>query len=280
MATTTGTDGQEAKLQVDASGALRTTGVNSTVSAAPVLYRNAVVAADVMAIPGTVTCTKLSGVGALTAGAYVVVVAATNAHGRTTGKNGNTAVTTETTNLGVRAAFAQVTGATHYDIYCSVAAAGAALWVGRITEAQRASGIVIDAVGSTAAGGTAGAVDIYAIGTGLAANASNAVNYAYVMPATPVVCTGKQYVDFEVTASRTGDAVAMALIVAPFFLNSRLTQYAMGTPVTMSFGGAAGQYNSMIQRLRVPVHGEEAVHLVVLSIAGTGASVAMDYILS
>src|SRR4029077_10901506 len=82
-------------------------------------HRTGVVAADVLAAPGTVTCTKLTGVGSAVAGTYTVFVVAGNTYGRTTATQGNTTVTTETTNLGVRAAFAQVPGATFYDIYMS-----------------------------------------------------------------------------------------------------------------------------------------------------------------
>jgi hypothetical protein len=227
-----------------------------------------------MAAPGTVTCTKLTGVGSLTAGVYNIKVVAVNAYGRTTATAGNVAVTTETTNLGARAAFAAVTGATHYDIYCSTDVDP--LFVGRITEAQRASGIIIDAVNHTTAGGAAGAVDIYPVGTGLAAGTTAVVNTAYVIPASPVDCTGYIYCDFMVTCSRTGDLVAPALIVVPFLLNSRDSTYYPGTVYTHTFGGTTGAYNSMKFTVRVEVRGCTGVALLVQSIAGTGMSVNVD----
>ena len=243
--------------------------------ATPATYRSVVTAADVIAVPGTVTCTKQAGGGA-TAGTYTVYVVAGNAHGRTTVKAGDVTVVTETTNLTVRAAFAAVTGATFYDLYCSTDGA-ASKWVGRITEAQRASGIKITAVGVTGAGGVAGAVDVEVPGTGIAANAASlAANTAFSVPAETLDCVGHQYVDFDLTLSRTGDAVVPSLTVIPFFYNSRLATYQAGEVKALTFGGATGVYNPLLQRYRVECRGNAAVALVVAAIAGTGASLNID----
>jgi hypothetical protein len=242
-------------------------------------YRSAVNAADVVAAPGTVTCTKQAG-GAAGAGTYTVFVVAGNIYGRTTATQGNTTVTTETTNLTVRAAFAAVTGATFYDIYCSTDGA-AAKFVGRITEAQRASGILITAVNVTGAGGVAGAVDIQVAGTGLAVNGGQlAVNTAYKIPTEGAMdCRDAQYVDFSLAFSRTGDIAALAVTVIPFFKNSD-GAYDMGDPRVLFFGGVSGAYQSMKQRIRVEARGSGGVGLLVASIAGTGASIDMSYTLS
>lgn len=239
-------------------------------------YRSAVNAADVMAAPGTVTCTKQAG-GSCAANTYNVKVVALNAYGRTTATAGNVAVTTETTNLTVRAAFAAVTGATHYDIYVSTDADPK--WVGRITEAQRASGIKLTAVGVTGAGGTAGAVDVEVTGTGLQAATTAAVNTAYVMPSgvTAIDTTGHAFVDFDLSVSRTGDAVAPALSVIPFFQDPDDSLYYAGDEYTLTFGGTSGIRLPNKQRLRVETRGAAAVHLLVTSIAGTGAAVDIRY---
>jgi len=255
----------------------QTSGFIATGQAPPVAHRSAVVAADVVAIPGTVTCTKQAG-GAATAGVYNVKVVAGNAYGRTTAKAGNVAVTTETTNLTVRAAFAAVTGATFYDIYCSTDVDPK--WVGRITEAQRASGIKLTAVGTTGAGSIAGAVDVEVPGTGLQAATTAAENTAYVIPATgtPVDCSGYQYCEFEITASRTGDAVALALSVLVMVQNPRTGVYSMNTttPIALTFGGVSGNLQPLVQRVRAEVRGSAAVWCLVQSIAGTGASISID----
>jgi hypothetical protein len=233
----------------------------------PVLHRSAVVTADVMAAPGTVTCTKQAG-GSTDAGVHYVKVVAV--YGRTTATAGNTTVTTETSNLTIRAAFALVTGATHYDVYCSTAANP--LWVGRITEAQRLSGIVIDSVGHTTAGGAANSVDIGEVGTGLAADTTAAVNMAYVPP-TPVACSGYSNIHFDIQLTRTGDAVAPALVVVPYFYNAASAVSYAGTPSTLTFGGASGVYTAMRQRLTVACYGAAGCGLLVQAIAGSGASV-------
>lgn len=249
--------------------------VGRVAAAVAAAYRSAVAAADVIAAPGTVTCTKQAG-GSATAGTYTVFVVAGNTFGRTTATQGNTTITTETTNLTIRAAFAAVTGATFYDIYCSTAGAGA-LFVGRITEAQRGTGIKLTAVNTTGAGGTAGAVDIEVAGTGLAVNAGQLTqNTAYSIPASPVDCTGYQYVDFDLTFSRTGDSVAPSLRVIPFFYNARTLTYQAGDVQTISFGGSSGAFNPNKQRLRVETRGNTGMALVVASIAGTGASLDVD----
>lgn len=249
-----------------------------TIASAPIAHRSAVLAADLLAAPGTVTCTKQAS-GSCDAGVHTVYVIAGNPYGRTLPTAGNTTVTTETTNLTVRAAFAAVTGATYYDIYCSTDGV-AAKWVGRITEAQRASGIKITAVGTTGAGGTAGAVDIGEVGTGLAANAaSNAVNTAFSVP-TPIDCSGYQYVDFDISMTRSGDAVIPAVTVIPFYYNSRTATYSAGTITALTFGGAAGVLNPLTQRLRVETRGNDGMALVVASISGTGASLDVDATLS
>ncbi len=240
-------------------------------------YRSAITAADVIAAPGTVTCTKQAG-GSATAGTYTVFVVAANAYGRTTATQGNTTVATETTNLTVRAAFAAVTGATHYDIYCSTDGA-ASKFVGRITEAQRASGIKLTAVNVTGAGGVAGAVDVEVPGTGVAVNGGAlAENTAYNIPGD-VDCAGHQYVNFDITFTRTGDSVAPALKLLPLFLNSRTGTYYAGAIQAITFGGASGVHLPLQQRLQIETRGQ-SVALVVVSIAGTGASVDIDAIVT
>lgn len=257
-------------------------------AAAGVLYRSAVAAADVLAVPGTVTCTKLTGVGSATAGVYTVFVVAGLSHGRTTAKQGNATVTTETTNLGVRAAFAAVTGATFYDIYMSTDGA-AAKWVGRITEAQRASGIIITAVGVTGAGGAVNSVDIYVPGTGLAVNGGQlAFNSAYypagIVPSLPgglgIDCSGYQYCDFDLVFSRTGDAAALSAILIPYLKDDLDSAHYGCQPFVPVFDGVAQAGYGLRQSLRVEVRGRAWVALLVAAIAGTGAAVDMRYTLS
>jgi len=263
------------------SGALKTrldplTKIAATVSA---VYRSALAAADLLAAPGTVTCTKQTG-GAATAGEYTVYVVAGNSQGRTTATAGNTTVTTETTNLTVRAAFALVTGAEFYDIYGSTDGA-ASKFVGRVTEAQRLSGITITGQNTLTAGGAANAVDIRFPGTGLAVNAGHiAVNTAYVIPAAVIDAAGYQYVDFDLQLATVGDSVLPTLVVLPMLLNTRLSKYvSFGAAQTVVFGGASGAVLPLKQRVRVEARGATVV-LVIVSITGTTATVDIDATLS
>lgn len=251
--------------------------VSHAVAAAAVADRSAIAAADVVAVPGTVTCTKEAG-GSAGAGTYTVFVVAGNTYGRTTAKQGDTTVTTETTNLTVRAAFTQVTGATFYDLYMSTDGA-AAKFVGRITEAQRATGIKLTAVNVTGAGGTAGAVDIEVTGTGLAVNAGHlATNTAYTPESLTAVDPGNsEYCDVNVTVARSGDSVAASVVLIPFYAGS--SGYWAGDPVPLAFGGVASAYESLRQTLRLPVRGRQFV-IVVAAIAGTGTTVTTEVVTS
>lgn len=243
---------------------------------APAAYRAAVVAADVIAAVGAVTLTDINAVGVFALVGHNVRVVAVNAHGRTTPSTIQSI--TPTINHQVKIAFAAVTGAVSYDVYMSIDAEPK--WLAQISEAQRAAGCQITAVGTVGAGGAVGSAYANLVGTGLVAATTAAVNTAYSVPASPVVCTGFQYVGFDLTFSRTGDAVAPSLIVIPAFYSSRTATYELGTPTTITFGGTAGVYNGVKQRLQVEARGCAAVALLVASIAGTGASLDVDAVLS
>ncbi|MFA5379095.1 MAG: hypothetical protein WC455_25290 [Dehalococcoidia bacterium] len=237
----------------------------------PVLYRSNITAADVIAAMGTVTCTKIAGAG-LTGGAYITNVVAGNAYGRGVAKVGSATITTETTNLRINAAFAAVPNATFYDIYCTTTTA---LWSGRITEAQRAAGVLLSTKG---AGSAVNSVDIDVIGSGLAGSLA-VQNTAYVMPAETVDCTGYQYVDFDCFCTHTGDAVAPSITVCPFYYDVTALKWVAGQAYTPSFGGASGAYGSMAFSVRGECRGRLTA-LVVQAIAGTGMSLTAYSVLS
>jgi len=239
-------------------------------------YRSAIVAADVLAAVVTPTCTKLAGGGA-TAGTYTTLISAGNKYGRTIPTTGDTTVVTETTNLTVRAAWAQVVGAEFYDLFCSTAGA-AALWVGRVTEAQRLAGGTLTAVNTYAStGGVAGTIDIEVPGTGLAAN-TIVVSNAFSLPAV-FSLQHRHLVGFDVVMARTGEAVAASLFVVPFFWNVGLQVYILGAVQEVVFGGAAGKFGGWKQRVEVESEAK-SVGLLVASIAGTGASATIRPVLA
>jgi hypothetical protein len=244
-------------------------GINVTPTT-PVLYRSNVTAADTLAAMGTVTCTKIAGAG-LTGGAYITNVVAGNAYGRGIAKVGSATITTETTNLRINAAWAAVTGATFYDIYCTTVAA---LWSGRVTAAEHAAGVLLS---DKSAGSAPNSVDINVIGTGLAGSLA-VQNTAYSLPtvtsplpAEVVDTTGHQYIDFDCFCSRTGDAAAPSITVCPFYYDSLAAKWVAGQAYTPSFGGASGAYGSMAFSVRGECRGRLTA-LVVQAIAGTGMS--------
>ena len=239
-----------------------------------VAYRAGIAAADVVALPGTVTCTLIAGGGA-TAGTYTIFVVAGTPHGRTLAKQGNATVTTAAGNLTARAAFAQVTGAVFYDIYCSVDGA-ASKFLARVTEAQRAAGCIVTASNTVGNGGTPGAVDCAFPGVGLAVNAGQlAVSTAYLTPAdAPISLNGRQYVDFALQMIRLGDLTAApSLTVLPLYWNAALSAwFAPPAPTVITFGGGAGNYQSLQQFLRLEGRGS-LMHLIVTAIAGGTLSI-------
>ena len=250
--------------------------VPRAVAGTPTAYRSAVVAADVIAVPGTVTCTLVAGTN-ITAGTYTIFAVAGNVYGRTTAKQGDATVVAGGADGCPRAAFAAVTGATFFDLYCSTDGA-ASKFVGRVTEAQRAAGCAITAVNVVGAGGIPGAVDIHVAGTGLAVNggqvAQNTAYYAENGAIAAIDPAGAENLDVNVAFSRTGDIVAGSLVLLPFYAGASSRWYA-GDPVPVSFGGVANAYESTYQTLRLPVRGRQ-VKVLVGSLAGTGASVDME----
>jgi hypothetical protein len=244
----------------------------------PTAYRSAVVAADVLGALGTVTCTKQAG-GAATAGTYTVFVVPGNRYGWGLAKQGDTTVTTETTNLTVRVAWAAMTGYDRFRIFCSTAGAGA-LFVGQVTETQRAAGGVIATVNVVTAGGIPGAMDIQIPGTGLAVNGGQyAQNTAYLPESlTPITPGTAENVRIHVDASRTGDIVAASLVLIPFYAGASGHYYA-GDPVPVSFGGVANAYESTQSGFDVPARGQPFV-IVAGGLAGTGLSVNLESVTS
>jgi len=239
-------------------------------------YRSGIVAADFCAVPGALTTSVVNGGGLTTATLYKSKVVGGNVYGRTTATAG-TDRTATSPNLTLRILFAAVAGITFFDIYVSIDAD--AKWVGRITEAQRASGIKITAVGVTGAGGTPGGVDVEVPGTGLQSLVTAAVNTAYAIPAT-IGGVKADYVDFDLAFSRTGDAVAPSLTVVPFFGNGLDGSYYLGDHKVLTFGGQVDTYQAMQQRLRIELKGHPLTGLLVAKIAGTGASLTIKYSLS
>lgn len=240
-------------------------------------HRVGITSADKIASVGTITLTGTTG-GSLVAGTtYYVSASAYNAWG-----NSSAAAVVNTSpggsNTVMRCAFNQVTGADGYDIFLSADVA-APKWVGRITETQRASGIIINGVGTTTAGGTAGAVDVRVVGTQLQSTiapfpTSNAYTPASV---TPIVCAGYATAWLNVSVTVTDLRTIPTLVLIPFMQNQLNTAlWEAGDPITVQLLATTGQ--PLQQYFPVDLHGATNLVVLVDSIGGQGtsASVGVD----
>lgn len=242
----------------------------------PLLHRSAITAVDKLASAGTLTLTAITEAGStLTNTAFHVLVSAGNRWGNAP-VGADPGAVTPTANQAVRLAFAAVANAEWYDIFLSAAAAP--LWVGRITEAQRAAGgFIISTVGTVTAGGgaPAGGVDIGIIGTGAATSANPfLVNNAYTPQLiTGVLCSDFEYVDVAVKVSCT-DLRSLPTCTLAFFMQNALAAntgdwHLISTQV-VSLLTAVGQ--PLEQQFRVTLGGGNNFAVLVDAISGNGTS--------
>ena len=237
------------------------------------LHRNAITAVDKVAAAGTITISAVTEAGsALTAAARYATVIPYNSEG-SAGQATPTIVTvTPTVNQAVRLAFAAVTGADGYDIFLSTSSTGP-LWVGRITETQRASGGIISSVGVYSAGGTANSIDVGIDGTGGAANANPFITSNAYTPAsvTPINCAGYSVIHWHVKLAVTDLRSLPTLRVIPFFQDQISTNdFFQGQAVTLNLLTAVGQ--TLKQDIVAQVDGATACVLLVDAISGQGAA--------
>jgi len=116
---------------------------------------------------------------------------------------------------------AQCVAADYYDLFLSTDAAPK--WVARITEAQRATGCEVLALATISAGGSAGVVNVGAVGTGI--QTTNAVfqqSNAYTPDAvgiTAINCAGYSKAHVKVKVVLTDLRAAPICNIVPFFGN-------------------------------------------------------------
>lgn len=238
-------------------------------------HRATVIATD--KLPAiTVTAADQTGqAGSLTAVSHGVAVAPGNAYG-SVGASAIVTVT-PTVNKSIDVTVPQSAGAEHYDVFLSTATTGP-LWVGRITEAQRAAGCSITAVGTIGAAGPGGAgkVNVQVVGTGQASTAASfAQNNAYTPASvTAIDCTGysicRFYIDYYVTDLRT----APSCNVIPFTSPDGTKWYA-GSSQALNPLAAIGLPKRQV--FDVDVRGSSRVVLLLGTIAGQGAGINVDY---
>jgi hypothetical protein len=247
---------------------------------AGVLHRNGITSADKLSAPGTITLAGTTG-GSLTSGTtYYVSACAYNRWGPSTCA---TVVNASPggSNTAMNVAFAQVSGADGYDLFLSTAA-GAPLWVARITEAQRAAGgYTVTAVGTVTQSGTAaaGSVNINLVGTQLACTvAPFAVNNAYT-PATvagvgAVSCVGYSRAHIIVKLAVTDLRSLPTLTLVPFLANQVSSGDWQATALlTMSLLTAVGQ--PLEQDFELDIDGSTNLVVLIDGISGQGAAASV-----
>jgi hypothetical protein len=243
---------------------------------AGVLHRSAITSFDKCAVPAAPTLAAVTEAGStLPNSALNVAVAAFITGYGSTGAGPTTAIT-PSLNQAVRTTIAQIAGATHYDVFISTVAAP--LWVGRITEAQRAAGgFIISTVGTVTAGGgaAAGQVDLGIVGTGLASNvAPFTVNNAYNVAAiTQIVCTGYTvaYLYAQLTVTDLRSLPVLQLI--PFFVNQIDTNLYQGATLALGTFSSTGQ--ALRQVFAITLNGSTGLAIAIDSIAGQGAAASI-----
>jgi hypothetical protein len=236
------------------------------------VYRTSITAPDI-ATPTVDTITTAAG-GSLTAVSHQVRVAAVNAFGRSLpvipAGNGLTATASGVIRIPI------TPNGLDFDIFLGTVADP--LYLGRVTAAEVTSGVIITGAATatancakTTAGATAGVVECRVLGTQRAAS-TDTVPFSFVMPATPINCAGKQFLDIDIQVTLTASPVLPVIVVVPFFLNSLTNNYVQSDIVsTLKFSTDTSNRT----RLRYQVQGNTGVHLAVQSIVGVGASINM-----
>lgn len=238
------------------------------------LHRSGITAVDKLSVPSSPTVADVATGGSLAFNTtYNVTLAAANKYGPTTVPAvGSVTTANDAANTHVaRTTIAQVTNATHYDLFISTAANP--LWVARITEAERAAGVTITAVGTVSATSPgAGIVDIRVVGTGVASNAApfNVNNAYHLSSITAINLAGFNQCIFTFKLTVTDLRSLPTLAIAVFEVNTSVAgDYHLvlsSTPVMLS------ARTPLLLRGSASVAGNTSVLVAVDTISGQGAS--------
>jgi hypothetical protein len=182
------------------------------------LHRNAITVPDVLATPAQPGAfSGQTGGSLVSATSYNLAVIARNTYGHTVPGTVR-AGTPGGSNTAIRSSIAQVTNAVSYDLFFSTDTPP--LWVGTITESQRAAGGLITAVGTYSAGGVAGSIDFRVVGTGVASSAYNtATNFALVPLGSGIDCSGFRLAHIMVQLAADDLRSQPTCLITPMLLN-------------------------------------------------------------
>jgi hypothetical protein len=169
----------------------------------------------------------------------------------------------------------QVVGAAFYDVFFSTDAAP--LWVARVTEAQRAAGALVSAVGtvvSPSAGVAAGDVRCDAVGTGIASN--NGIfsfNNGYVLSGITGVDTSDYtllvaHVYFYVADYRSVPSLSLVVI-----FEDDAGNFYVGDTQTVAMLTAIG--HPLYQSFQIDCVGAAKTYILIDSLAGQSAQVSI-----
>lgn len=217
--------------------------------------------------------------------AYYLAVLAGNAYGTTLPSPIGTVTTAASGGSvhavkGTVAALSGTPQPTFWDIFLHTSST-APLWVGRMTEAQRANanGVVVTAVGTVGAGSAlgAGVVQVNVIGTGLAYTApqllaSNAYTPDAVATVGVISGSGFSRLHIGVRYTKTGQQVAPALSIVPFIRSSYDASWGQCQLLSVNLAAGVGTANQ--QDFELDNDGKDVV-IVVDTIAGNGAAVTI-----
>lgn len=255
----------------------------NSVRRVPILHRLNVTAVDKLAIMGAITPTAITGGFLANSTPYFYAAIPFNKQGSAgTPLLVFPSLTTGASGTAMRLAFAQVPSADGYDLFLATAAAP--LWVGRITEAQRASGILVgvgNVVGVTGVGGAAGSADVLCVGSGLsplvAPFTSNNAYTPGLVVANPgagcvgsISCAGATYAHIKTNLAWTDLRSLPSLTIAPFLLNANDNLHDQCQLITIPTATTTGQ--SGRQDYVMQVDGSTGLVVCIDAIAGQGAA--------
>ena len=241
-----------------------------------IAHRTAITAVDKVSTVTITAADQVGVAGSLTAVAHGIGVAPGNSYG-SAGVLALVTVT-PTVNKSIDITIPQATGAEYYDIFLSTSTTAPA-WVGRVTEAERAAGCAITAVGTIGEGGSAGVVNVQVVGTGQASTASYfAQNNAHTPNSetiTEINCSGKLKAFVYAKMTLTDLCVAPTLSLVPFFQkNEESTEWYQGQAQTVYILGSLGQ--SLYQVFEIDCLSAKGMKLLIGTLSGNGASVNVD----
>ena len=168
----------------------------------------------------------------------------------------------------------QVVGAAFYEIFLSIDAAP--LWVARVTEAQRAAGVKVTALGivaSPSAGVAAGDVRVAVVGTGAASNhVMYNFNNAYVTSGIiGVSCVGYELAMLDIYMYVADLRSAPSLVLAILFEDDAGIIYVQEIETILLLSGAVGTALYHTEHW-IDCLGATKMYVLVDSIAGQNAA--------